>query len=213
MTEAPDAYVGESPSSWQADLELVRNALRQDATASASLADRLQCVPRILAARNRRMGRPLDEHDLADVVQSTLLIILRKLPTFEGRSSIEGWVYRICSFELLNNVRGKRRRPMPVDGFEESLPARPDAENDDPWEYEELYWALDRIHAEDAEVIRLKHLEDLTFLEIAERLDCPASTAKARYYRGIDALSGMLDPAGDRRDGRGPGAATERDPE
>ena len=150
----------------ESDLRLVRRVLAGDAQALDELVERLKCVPRILAAHNARGGRPLDDQDLADLAQDTLVLAWRKLGEFEGRSELTGWVYRICVLQFLNAARRKRRRrDLRVERLHEGAqPAQ------DHGEYEDLYLGLERVHEEDAEVIRLKHFEDLSFEAVAQRL-------------------------------------------
>jgi RNA polymerase sigma-70 factor, ECF subfamily len=50
-----------------------------------------------------------DPHDAEDVLQETFIKAYRSLPSFEGRSSISTWLYRIAANEALMLVR--RRKP------------------------------------------------------------------------------------------------------
>lgn len=176
------------PPTPESDLRLVRQVLAGDAQALDALVERLKCVPRILAAQNARGGRPLDDPDLADLSQDTLVLVWRKLREFEGRSELTGWVYRMCVLQFLNAVRRKRRRhDLRLDRVPEGT-----RRVEDPQEYDDLYLGLERVHREDAEVIRLKHFEDLSFEAVAQRLGQPTSSVKSRYYRGIGHLGDFL---------------------
>jgi RNA polymerase sigma-70 factor (ECF subfamily) len=175
------------------DLQMVEDALDGSARGAEALAARLRCVPRILAACNARMGSPLDRDDLDDLTQDTVVVILGKLALYEGRSSLEGWIYRICSLEILNAVRRKRRLPPTAENAIETKDRSADPEDFECAErFEDVHRALDHIQAAEADVIRLKHFEDLTFDQIGELLGCSPSTAKARYYRGLASLEHML---------------------
>jgi RNA polymerase sigma-70 factor (ECF subfamily) len=175
------------------DLQMVEDALGGSARGAEALAARLRCVPRILAACNGRMGNPLDRDDLDDLTQDTVVVILGKLALYEGRSSLEGWIYRICSLEILNAVRRKRRLPPTAENAIETKDRSAAPEDFDSAErFEDVHRALDRIQAPEADVIRLKHFEDLTFDQIGQLLGCSPSTAKARYYRGLVSLEHML---------------------
>ena len=49
--------------------------------------------------------------DAEDLVQETLLAAWRGLDTFEGRSSVRSWLYRIATNRCLNALRARSRRP------------------------------------------------------------------------------------------------------
>jgi len=55
-------------------------------------------------------------HDAEDMVQETLVAAWRGLGTFEQRSSLRTWLYRIATNQCLNALRSARRRPA-VNGF------------------------------------------------------------------------------------------------
>lgn len=174
------------------DLELVRDLRRGEPEAIAGFVRRMRCVPLSLAAQNARLGRPLNEHDIEDVSQEVLVLIWNKLGTYAGLSTLETWVYRFTSFELMNAVRRKRTRKRVVELEHEPAVTTPDDARRRFLEYEHLHRALGRLESIEADVIRLKHFEDLTFEEIATRMSMPANTAKTKYYRGLIKLQETL---------------------
>jgi len=181
-----------TPDQYQSDLEFVRAMRRGQPEALASFTRRMRCVPLSLAAQNARLGRPLNEHDLEDLSQEVLVLIWNKLDSYEGLSTLETWVYRFTSFELMNALRRKRTRQRIGE-----LSAEPAATPDETartrrLEYEHLHLALQRLETADADVIRLKHFEELTFEEIGARMAMSANTAKTKYYRGLMRLQQIL---------------------
>lgn len=172
------------------DLELVRAARAGSLDARRQFAVRMRCVPRMLAALNARMGRPLSAQDLEDLVQDALVVVWKGLPTYGGMSTLETWVYRCCSRELLAKLRERDRLPDPV--------ADPSGELgtlSEPQTFQEVYDALQRLDAKERAVIELKHFDELTFEAIGERLAMSPNTAKAWYYRGLEELKRILAPS------------------
>lgn len=160
---------------------------------------RIRCVPRMLAALNARRGRPFPDHDLADLAQDTIVIALRKLPSFQPIAPLEAWLYRLCQYEFLNALRRKRRRREDPAGDQvETVATQATPERS---RFDRLHLALERLGGIEADIIRLKHFDELTFAAIAERLAEPENTIKTRYYRGRRRLEELL------------GAKTEEDDE
>jgi RNA polymerase sigma-70 factor, ECF subfamily len=56
-----------------------------------------------------------DAQDAEDVLQETFIKAMRALPTFEGRSSLSTWLYRIAANEALMIVRKRRPDPVSID--------------------------------------------------------------------------------------------------
>lgn len=171
-----------------ADRELVRAALARDPRAVDELCERLRCVGRILVVLNVRAGRKLDDHDLADLVQDTLLLLWRKLETFGDESTLETWAYGVARYELLNALRRKRRNVVPLSEVEAAGRPETDESSDVRQDADALLAAIDALGAVDARLLRLKHLEELTFDEIGARLGMSVNTAKTRYYRALARL-------------------------
>ena len=63
----------------------------------------------------RMLGSP---HDAEDVVQETLMRAWRTIESFERRSSIETWLYRIATNACLDELERRPRRPEPVESVE-----------------------------------------------------------------------------------------------
>ena len=178
-----------------ADLALVRDVLSGEEGAVETFILRMGCLPRILDVRNGRLGSPLSEEDLKDLVQDTLQLIWHKLATFGGHSSLETWAYTFCTYQLMNAIRSKRRQPRSLNDDSEELAAEPvPVPLRAALEYEHVYRGLDRLDAPQSEVIRLKHFSALTFVQIAEMLSMPVNTVKTHYYRGLDRLRTLLQP-------------------
>src|ERR1700736_3179198 len=75
---------------------------------------------------------PLSEEDRRDLVQSTLMQIIRRVGSFRGDASFSTWLFRVTANEALMMMRSQRRhRARLVEGIDfddlGSLPAANDA--------------------------------------------------------------------------------------
>lgn len=177
------------------DLALVRSALAGERAAKERLAQRLGCVGRMVAARNRSFGAALDEHALGDLVGDIVVRVLQKLGAYSGYAAFESWVYVFCEGELRNAVRRRRRlaarEAATADGAEDAVPANAPAALD-----EDVHLCLEKLPEEDRRVMRWKHFEDATLEEIAARLVKNLNTVKSRYTRALRQLKLCLQRRG-----------------
>jgi RNA polymerase sigma factor (sigma-70 family) len=172
------------------DLRSVRGALAGHPADVETLVVRLRSVPRLLAALNARLGWHLDEAELADVAQETVVLVWRKLASFDASSSLETWFYGIARFELLNAIRRKQRRDAGRVELEQ-VPASM-SERADLSEQQSVQGALERLPPDEAQVLKLYYYDDLSLAEVARRVDAAVGTVKSRYYRALDHLRALL---------------------
>jgi RNA polymerase sigma factor (sigma-70 family) len=66
---------------------------------------------------------------------------------------------------------------------------------------ERLEHLLETLGGQEAELLRLKHFEGMTFQQIGQHLSLSPNTAKAVYYRGLRRLNGLWSSA-ERKDPR-----------
>lgn len=129
-----------------------------------------------------RLGVPAS--DLADASQEVFLVIHRRLPDFEGRSSIKTWVYGIC-LRVAQSFRNKslRSRERALEGADAVWDAH-DAEQETSLDWRRarahLMAVLEQLGDERRQVFVLYELEELSMPEIAEVLECPLTTAYSR---------------------------------
>jgi RNA polymerase sigma-70 factor, ECF subfamily len=175
-----------------ADKDLLVRVRRGEPASIEIFVGRMACVPLILAAQNARLGRPLGLNDLSDAAQEALTQIWQRLDSFEGRSTLETWVYRFCTNTLMNAVRKHRRARQGEElGAEQPDPTHIDAESRYT-RYDHLYRGLARLSNDERACVRLKHFEERTFDEIGVLLGISPNTAKTQYYRGLRRLHEIL---------------------
>lgn len=186
------------------DLALVRAAQRGGAAATDQLFARLGCVARMLAARNAELQPPLPAAELEDLVQETLFALWRKLAEYDGRGRIEAWAFGFAVLELHAQRRRTDRFRGLLSRAEAQLPRTPELAESGVFageDVERVHAALAGLERADADVVRLKHFDELSFEAIAARLAEPASTVKTRYYRALARLRFQLRASADLADG------------
>jgi RNA polymerase sigma-70 factor (ECF subfamily) len=187
---------GDGPEAARAqDLALVRRVLAGEALALEGLRVRLARLPAMVRHQDAKLGRLLNETELEDVVRDTVAALWAKLASFEGRSTLDTWMYRFAGLELLKAVQRKCRAPEPLED-PWSAPDRRAQEELEPepaFSRAELESTLDRLTPSAAQAIRQRHFEGKSFERIAELAGLPLNTVKARYYRGLARLKEILD--------------------
>lgn len=140
----------------------------------------------------RRHGVP--DRELDDACQEVFLVVFRRLPEFEGRSSLRTWIYAIAVRVAL----GLRRKAFMRRELLQEHTAEPTAPNDvlDGYAQREAARWLERALAElpspKRAVFVLYELEELTVAEAANALGVPENTALYRLYGARKALASSL---------------------
>lgn len=181
------------PHPYAADLDLLRRALLRDPDAVQTLVQHLGRVPAAVRVKNRRMGSPLSHEEERDAAQEALTAIWAKLSTFRGTSKLDTWIFGFAATQVLKAVQTKARRRVVSDPEvleREGAPA-PDEPALDPTV---VHAAIDRLEPGSAEVVRMRHFDDLSFEDIAQRTGLKQNTVKARYYRSMRKLQEALLP-------------------
>jgi RNA polymerase sigma-70 factor (ECF subfamily) len=83
------------------------------ADADSAVVDDIEQHRRELTGYCYRMLGSIFEAD--DAVQETMVRAWRNIDSFEGRSSLRSWVYRIATNVCLDMLRGRQRRATPMD--------------------------------------------------------------------------------------------------
>ncbi|HEY6674613.1 MAG TPA: RNA polymerase sigma factor, partial [Rubrobacteraceae bacterium] len=114
---------------------------------------------------------------------------------FRGESAFSTWLYKITVNTCLSAYRREQSRQAREIGDDLSyLPVPPSIEDEPETaalageRREQLLRALGRVRAEHRAALVLRHMEGLSYAEVAQILEVPDGTAKGWVYRGRAAL-------------------------
>ena len=124
-----------------------------------------------------------------DVVQETLILIVRKLTWLNDPTLFRAWAYRIASREVFRALRKWRTgTPACPEEWDRQECLSSTTEPVDPWQRERLLASLDRLSPASRAVITLHYLEELPLSEVAAVLDVSLGTVKSRLAYGLAQL-------------------------
>lgn len=134
--------------------------------------------------------------DTEDVMTEVLNTIWKKADTYHPKKgSLVTWICTTARNRAIDRVRSVQRRSALYDRFEEKVegeaPEKRTTGREDLYKADArrvLQSAVVSLSPEQREVIELAYFEGLTQKQIAERIDSPLGTVKARIRRGVERL-------------------------
>ena len=111
------------------------------------------------------------------------MVVHRKLPEFEGRSSVRTWLYRICRRTASDyRRRAYVRRESVFEAPEDQAPTLVAGGHEQLEARQVLLRALDQLDEEKRLVFVLFEIEGLTMHEVVDVVECPLQTAYSRLH-------------------------------
>lgn len=172
---------------------LVAAARGGDSQAFGALVDAYEGAVFNLALR--MVGNREDARDLA---QTVFVKAYLKLDSFDGRSRLFSWMYRIAINESLN-WRSRRKQQVELNDGLESHEPLPDERAVASEEERMVQEALLDLTPDYRQVIVLRHFLDLSHVEMGKVLQLPEKTVKSRLHTARARLAEAL-----RKRGYGP---------
>lgn len=148
---------------------------------------------------------PVSDEDRRDLLQATLMQIVRRLGSFRAESSFSTWLFRVTANEALMLMRSRRRhRARIVEGMEwEEIATLPEATDDEAFRADfgtaarqrdaRVRDAMNELPADYRDVVVAHYHMDLGLQEIADRLDLTESAVRSRLHRARSRLRTLLE--------------------
>ena len=181
------------------DAALVGRCVAGDERAFRELVQRYQARVYSLAYRMLRI-----REDAEDITQETFVRMFRAASRYDPERPFSSWLFTIASRLCIDHMR--RRRVPTISMFQREhgsteewtleLPDQgpgPVEETEQLEEEQRMRALVDRLPEHYRIVVMLRHQEDLSYEEIAEALDMPLGTIKARIHRARGLLRELLE--------------------
>lgn len=152
------------------------------------------------------MRYPVTEEDRHDLVQATMMQVLRRLGSFRGESSFSTWLFRVTANEALMLMRSQRRhRTRFIEGLDledlATLPAISTSEHNEPADVgaanrqrdARVREAIAELPADYRELVTAHYHMDLGLDEIAQRFELSESAVRSRLHRARARLRSILE--------------------
>jgi RNA polymerase sigma-70 factor (ECF subfamily) len=180
--------------------DLLQRASAGDHDALHTLVEELR--PHVVKQLQRY---PVSDDDRLDLVQMTLMQIMRRIGSFRGDSSFSTWLFRVTANEALMLMRSQRRhRARIADGVElgdvslaqhEAFVHHEDGESTLVQKRREraMSAALAKLPKDYRDVVIAHYHQDLGLHEIAARFSMTESAVRSRLHRARGKLRELLE--------------------
>ncbi|WMS41938.1 RNA polymerase sigma factor [Acuticoccus sp. MNP-M23] len=144
--------------------------------------------------------RSRDPHEVADIVQETMLEVWRRAATFEGRSSVRTWIYSIACHKAADRWRKSTPTVAEADDTIADEAASPHAVLEALEDGTALRDCIAKLPAVQRAAVHLAFFCDLPYLDIAAIEGCSVGTVKTRVFHAkrllLHCLSRRSTPSG-----------------
>ena len=171
----------------------------EDALKALARTDRRRAATALFARYRQRLefhaaGIVKDGAEAGDVVQEVFIKAMREPRLFDAEFKTQAWLYRVTRNLCFNIVRDRRRRGGILAGMkpDNELGADPLEQVFDGERSEEMIGAVARLTEDHRTILMLRYYEDMSYAEIAVRLEIKMGTVMSRLSRARDRLEEVL---------------------
>lgn len=123
-----------------------------------------------------------------DIVHDAVVRFLDRCPRGLEAARMRAYLFRIVYNLCMTAQAADRRRSLREVSLDSVDRAAGDDDSIDEEEARRLNRMLDGLPEKEKEVVRMRAMDGLSFVEISEILSLPQSTLKSRYKSGLDRL-------------------------
>ena len=131
---------------------------------------------------HRYLVASVGAHDANDCFQETMIAALRAYPRLEHGENLGGWLYTIAHRKVIDAVRARDRRPLPVEAVPEQRFELADLGDGPVWD------VVEELPPKQRTAVLLRHAADRPYSEIAEVLECTEAAARQNVRAGLARL-------------------------
>lgn len=133
----------------------------------------------------------LSHEDANDVLQNTFIKAWNNLDSFEGRSQLSTWLYRIAVNEALDFLRKQKLRQAVSSDEDASVASRLMADSyfDGDETQAQLLEAVAKLPDVQRTVFNLKYFDEMKYSEMSKVLNTSEGALKASYHQAVKKIS------------------------
>ncbi|MFA3781549.1 RNA polymerase sigma factor [Melioribacteraceae bacterium 4301-Me] len=173
------------------DFELVKSFIEGNEDAFNHIVKKYQ--QKIYWHARRMLGNHLDADEVA---QQVIIVLYNKLKTFNFRSSLYTWIYRIVSTRSINQIKkNKVKRLLSIDEIRENdLPYQRDIIDDisNKQQIEKVHNLLQKLPVKQREVFIMRAFDQLSYEEISKITGKSIGGLKANYFHALKKIVRMM---------------------
>lgn len=176
------------------DDKLVAAAVEGDEHAYAQLVDKYK---RALFFHIAKMVR--EREQIEDLVQESFMKAFGNLKSYNTDYAFSTWLYRIATNHSIDYLRKRKLQTLSIDDSRKTKDGELEMQLPDDSSVTDrniirkqrqniIHNAINDLPEKYREVIRMRHMEEKSYQEIADLLDLPLGTVKAHIFRAREML-------------------------
>jgi RNA polymerase sigma-70 factor (ECF subfamily) len=173
------------------DLELLNKITKGDETAFSEIFDRYK-LP-VFNFILRLINHPSDAED---ILQEVFLAVWQGSHRFLEKSTVKTWIFRIAYHKAITSLRKNQkpyRQHFNIENYHlMSNESAPEQKMIDQWQEKEIRAAINKLSANHRSVIELAFINNFSYQEIAQIMDCPEGTVKSRMSYALRYLKSSI---------------------